>query len=297
MFDRDQPPEDLAHFAAAVEEQGADDLWVVEDLSWGGSIASAALALAATSRLRVGIGIAPAPLRNPALLAMELATLARVFPGRLVAGIGHGVPEWMARVGAAPASPLTLLEETVTTVRTLLAGEEAEVDGRAVQVRGVRLVHPPAEPPPVVTGVVRPRSLRLSGRVADGTILAEGQGPRHIAAALPHLTGGREAAAVSGPHELIVFTHLNVPADPELTGPVLAEQAGWLGIPADEAFLAAGDPDTAAARIHELWHAGASTVVLRPVGPDPLGQTAAALAAAARLPGGVWTGGQEAPAP
>ena len=100
MFDRDRPPEDLAGFAAALEESGADDLWVVEDLGWAGSISAAALALSATRRLRVGIGIAPVVLRNPALLAMELATLARVHPGRLVAGVGHGVPEWMRKDGS-----------------------------------------------------------------------------------------------------------------------------------------------------------------------------------------------------
>ncbi|MDT0342337.1 LLM class flavin-dependent oxidoreductase [Streptomyces litchfieldiae] len=285
MFDRDQRPEDLRDFAIAAEELGADDLWVVEDLTWAGSIASAALALAATSRLRVGIGIAPAPLRNPALLAMELATLGRVFPGRLVAGIGHGVAGWMAQVGAATTTPLALLEETIGTVRTLLAGEEAHVSGRAVRVEGVRLVHPPATPPPVVAGVVRPRSLELSGRAADGTIIAEGQGPRHIAAALAHIARGRSSAAVSQPHELIVFTHLSVPDDPERVGPVLADQAGWLGIPPEEAFVAAGDPATAAQRVSELWHAGATTVVLRPIGPDPLGQfRAAATAVAAGFP-------------
>src|SRR4051812_7935933 len=101
MFDRDHRPEALRDFARAAEETGVDDLWLVEDLGWAGSVSSAAVALAATERLRVGIGILPAPLRNPALLAMELGSLARLFPGRLVAGIGHGVPEWMAQVGAA----------------------------------------------------------------------------------------------------------------------------------------------------------------------------------------------------
>jgi 5,10-methylenetetrahydromethanopterin reductase len=287
MFDRDQRPEELGEFACAAEEMGADDLWVVEDLSWAGGVSSAALALAATQRLRVGIGILPAPLRNPALLAMELATLARVFPGRLAAGIGHGNPPWMAQVGAAPPSPLALLEETIATVRTLLSGEEVNATGRAVRVEGVRLVHPPATPPPVVAGVVRPRSLRLSGRVADGTIVAEGQGPRHIAAALDRIAEGRAAAGgtsrlrgnVTGPHELIVFTHLCVPENRERVAPVLAGQSEWLGIPPEEAFLAAGDPATAAERVRELGRAGATTVVLRPIGPDPLDQLRATLAA------------------
>ena len=113
MFDRDRPPEELAGYAALLDEAGADDLWVVEDLGWAGSIASAALALAATRRLRVGIGIAPVALRNPALLAMELAMLERAHPGRLVPGVGHGVPEWMRRVGADAPGKLALLEESI----------------------------------------------------------------------------------------------------------------------------------------------------------------------------------------
>ena len=117
MYDRSLPPEGLVEFARAAERLGVDDLWVVEDLGWAGGVSSATLALSATERLRVGIGIAPAPFRNPALLAMELATVARVFPGRLVAGIGHGLPEWMAQVGAASPTKLALLEETLVAVR------------------------------------------------------------------------------------------------------------------------------------------------------------------------------------
>ncbi len=291
MFDRERRPEELRDFARTAEECGVDDLWLVEDLGWAGSVSSAALALAATERLRVGIGILPAPLRNPALLAMELATLARLFPGRLVAGIGHGVPEWMAQVGAATPAKLALLEETVTVVRALLGGETVTFQGRAVRVDGVRLVHPPAPEavPPLVTGVVRPRSLQLSGRVADGTIVAEGQGPSRIAAALGHIATGQEAARAAGAerlHELIVFTHLCVSDDAEhlaaATAPVAAEYSEWLGIPSAEVFLAAGDADTVARRVHSLWAAGASTVVLRPVGDDPLAQLRTALAALGR---------------
>ncbi|WP_051764845.1 LLM class flavin-dependent oxidoreductase [Streptomyces sp. NRRL F-5135] len=281
MFDREQRPEDLAAFAAAAEDLGVDDVWVVEDLAWAGSVSSATIALAATERLRIGIGIVPAPLRNPALLAMELATLARVYPGRLIAGIGHGVADWMAQVGAASPAKLALLEETITAVRGLLSGERTTVDGRAVRVDGVRLVHPPAVPPPLVAGVVRPRSLELSGRVADGTVMAEGQGPKAIEAALAAIARGRAAADAPRPHELVVFTHLCVHDDPDrvatATAPVVEEYTAWLGVPPQDVFLAAGDAPAAARRIADLWGAGAGTVVLRPVGEDPLGQVRAAL--------------------
>ena len=152
LFDRERAPEELAGFARAMESMGVDDLWVVEDIGWAGSIASAAVALAATSRIRVGIGIVPAPLRNPALLAMEFAALARMFPDRLVAGVGHGVAGWMRQVGAATPHQLALLEETITAVRALLRGETVTLRGTVVRLDAVRLVHPPAVPPPVASG-------------------------------------------------------------------------------------------------------------------------------------------------
>jgi 5,10-methylenetetrahydromethanopterin reductase len=282
MFDRDNPPEELAAFAAGVEQAGADDLWVVEDLGWAGSISSAAIALAATERLRVGIGIAPVALRNPALLAMELATLARAYPGRLVAGLGHGVAEWMRQVGAEAGSKLALLEETIVAVRGLLAGEIVELKGREVTIDGVRLVHPPAQVPPLVTGVVRPKSLEISGRVADGTIIVEGVGPEGIAAALGHIERGR-AAGDRPAHELIVFTYLHVEDDPDraaaATRDMVTSQAEWLGARPEELFTLIGPAAGVRDGVAALREAGAGTVVLRPLGPDPLDHVRQAFAA------------------
>ncbi|MFF4501802.1 LLM class flavin-dependent oxidoreductase [Streptomyces sp. NPDC001401] len=282
MYDRDWAPEGLPGFARRAEALGVDDLWVVEDLGWTGGVSAAAVALGATERLRVGIGIAPAPLRSPALLAMELATLARVFPGRLVAGIGHGVREWMAQVGVAPRSPLALLEETITAVRALLRGERVEPAGREVRLDGVRLVHPPAEAPPVVAGVVRPRSLELSGRVADGTVITEGHGPGDLDNARALTSKGG-----AGPdHTLTVFAFASVGDDPDEVAdalhPHIEGHAAWLGRPQNEVFTVSGPASQASERIGELAAAGADTVVLRIAGAEPLGQLEAVLAAVGR---------------
>lgn len=270
MFDRDLPPESLIPFCRQLDVAEVDDVWVVEDLGWTGSISSAATALAVTERLRVGIGITPAPLRNPALLAMELGNLARMHPHRLAAGIGHGVQDWMRQVGALAPSPLALLEETVVAVRALLRGETVTLQGRAVRIDGVSLVHPPATAPPVLAGVVRPRSLELSGRVAQGTILPEGVGPARIGEA-------REAVGGDG-HELVVFTHLYVGGDPAVGARLAAGSAEFLRVDPDEVVMAVGSPEVAADQVRSLWEAGADTVVLRPFGPDPLPQVDLVLA-------------------
>lgn len=273
MFDRDLPPEQLVPFAKTLDETSVDDLWVVEDLGWTGGVSSAATALAVTSRLRVGIGITPAPLRNPMLLAMELANLARLHPGRLAAGIGHGVGAWMEQVGAAVPSPLALLEETITSVRALLRGESVTLDGKSVHLDGVTLVHKPAVPPPVLAGVKGPRSLALSGRVAQGTILPEGVGP-------DQLPGVVERIGATEEHELVVFAYLRGTAElDEAAQSLLNGQAEFLGVAPEDVAMASGAAEEAAEWVKSLWTAGADTVVLRPVGADPLGQVRTLLAA------------------
>ncbi|KAB8197639.1 LLM class flavin-dependent oxidoreductase [Nonomuraea phyllanthi] len=273
MFDRGLPPEQLIPFARELDGTSVDDLWVVEDLGWTGGVSAAATALAVTSRLRVGIGITPAPLRNPMLLAMELGNLARMHPGRLAAGIGHGVGDWMRQVGAAPPSPLTLLEETITSVRALLRGETVTLHGKAVRLDGVSLVHPPAEPPPVLAGVKGPRSLALSGRVAQGTILPEGIGPEQLPGYLDQIGGDAD-------HELVIFTYLHIGADfATALRPMVEGQAGFLGVAPEEVAVTAGSAEAAAAQVKALWAAGAGTVAVRPFGPDPLRHVRALLSA------------------
>src|SRR3954451_3272060 len=174
------PPERLVEQAQAAQAGGARELWLWEDCFLTGGIAATAAALAATERIVVGIGILPAPVRNAAFAAMELATLARLHPGRLHAGLGHGIAEWMRQVGAKPASQLTLLEEMTVAVRALLRGETVDTEGRYVRLRGVALAHPPATVPPVSLGVLGPKSLRLSGRLRrrDGARHVRGPGRR-----------------------------------------------------------------------------------------------------------------------
>jgi alkanesulfonate monooxygenase SsuD/methylene tetrahydromethanopterin reductase-like flavin-dependent oxidoreductase (luciferase family) len=165
------PPERLREVASAADEAGLDELWLWEDCFLTSGIATAAAVLGWTRRLRVGVGLLPVPLRNVALTAMELATLHRLFPDRVEVGVGHGVQGWMAQVGARVESPVTLLREHLAALRALLGGETVTVDGRYVRLDAVTLDWPPPAPPAVFVGATGPRSLRLSGEAADGTIL------------------------------------------------------------------------------------------------------------------------------
>ncbi len=214
MFRCLNSPESLIPFVQRAETAGFDEVWIVEDCFFAGGIASTAVTLAITEHIRVGLGIMPAVARNPAFAAMEIAALARLFPGRLLPGFGHGVGDWMRQIGAFPVSQLAALGEVTETVRALLAGDRVDFQGQHVHLSQVRLEFPLETPPPVSLGVRGPRSLRLSGRVADGTILAEHASPAYVTWALEQIRiGQREAGRENETHRVTVYTYCALDAD------------------------------------------------------------------------------------
>jgi len=208
------PPERLRGIARAADEAGLDELWLWEDCFWESGIAAAAAALGWTERLRVGIGLLPVPLRNVALTAMEVATLDRLFPGRVRVGVGHGVQEWMGQVGARVGSPLTLLREYLTALRALLRGERVSTTGRYVNLDRVQLVWPPEQPPPILAGGIGPRTLEVAGKYADGTILVAGTPPERVAEA-----GGRVVVYVHAAEVANLQRYVDAGADTVVVQP------------------------------------------------------------------------------
>lgn len=205
VYRAQQAPPILPAYAQQTEAAGFDALWLWEDCFYHAGIATAATALAVTERLAVGLGVMPAVVRNPVFTAMEIASLAHLYPGRFRPGLGHGVGGWMRQIGAMPQSQLAALEEVTLAVRALLRGERFSFDGTEISLDDVALVYPPAAPPPVVLGVRGPTSLTLSGRVADGTILAEYAAPDYIRWARQQIASGQAEAGRGEAHQLTVY--------------------------------------------------------------------------------------------
>jgi len=247
VFRPQQPPEELQAVVRAVDEAGVPELWLWEDCFLEGGLSTATAALAWTERVRVGIGLLPVPLRNPALVAMEIATIARLFPGRFVPAVGHGVLDWMGQVGARVASPMTLLREHTVAVRDLLDGARVEVEGRYVKLDGVALDWPPAERPPLLVGARGDKTVRLAGEVADGVLLDGVDDADAVRRGRRLVDEGRQASGRPGRALLTLYTEVDA------------------GQPA--AALNAEVRNRVAA-FHE---AGADTVVLQSTGdrPDP----------------------------
>jgi alkanesulfonate monooxygenase SsuD/methylene tetrahydromethanopterin reductase-like flavin-dependent oxidoreductase (luciferase family) len=196
---------------------------------------------------------------------MEIATLARLHPGRFVPAAGHGVLSWMAQVGARAASPMTLLREWVSAVRALLHGETVSVTGDYVNLDKVALDWPPPQVPPLLVGARRAKTLALAGELADGLVLDAGISPDRVRRAIATANAVR-------PHEVTVY--VMCAAGPGARDRLLAGLPDT-GEPVEdtgerlEARAAFGSPADVAAIIEAYHAAGATSVVLQPTGDDP----------------------------
>ena len=180
IFHPSFPPEILVDYAQRAEKAGFDELWLWEDSFWAGAYTSAAIILAHTDSIRVGIGLSPATVRNPLFYAMEITTLAALYPGRFMPGFGHGVEGWMRQIGATPKSSMKALGETVEAVRRLLQGENLTMHGDYVHLDEVKMLVTPNVVPSLYVGGMREKTLQLAGRVGDGTILTEMSSPAYV---------------------------------------------------------------------------------------------------------------------
>ncbi|MER5802665.1 LLM class flavin-dependent oxidoreductase [Streptomyces mirabilis] len=266
VFRPQLPPERLRAVARAADDAGLEELWLWEDCFLEGGISAAAAALAWTEQVRVGVGLLPVPLRNVAVTAMEAATLHRMFPGRAILGVGHGVQDWMGQVGARAESPVTLLREHLDALRALLRGERVSTDGRYVKLDGVALDWPPAGAPEVLAGAGGPRSLRLSGAAADGTVLTAATGPEGVRRARRLIDEGRESAGRTDHHRVVVYLH--TATGPDAAARLRAEIEANGEDPLPEHGVA-GDAGAVAKAVQRLAEAGADTVVLQPTADEP----------------------------
>jgi alkanesulfonate monooxygenase SsuD/methylene tetrahydromethanopterin reductase-like flavin-dependent oxidoreductase (luciferase family) len=155
--------------------------------------------LARTDHVRLFPDVANLPLRHPAMLAKDAASLDVLSGGRFELGIGIG-SFWDAIVAMggprrSPGEAVEALEEAIEIIRTAWSGERSvRLRGRHYVVDGYRPGPMPAHDIGIWIGAYRPRMLRLVGRLGDGWIPSLGQ------AGLPQIVDGQgriDAAATS----------------------------------------------------------------------------------------------------
>lgn len=158
--------------AQRAEELGYESLWIA-DVGGPDPFVVAAAAAAVTTRVRIGTAVIPAYTRTPPVIAGAAASCAELAPGRFILGIGASSENIVQNWSGVPfAKPLARVRETVTTVRSILAGERTSVAGKTLSSHGYRLLmRTPSPPIPIHVGALMPPMLELAGEIADGVTL------------------------------------------------------------------------------------------------------------------------------
>ncbi len=185
----------LAALARRAEEAGFDSVWVSDhivmppvvtspypfspdgrfpwppDEPWYDPVIAMSFAAAATSRVEIGVGVLIAPLRQPVLLAKQIASLDAYSGGRIVLGVGAGwMEEEFDALGVPFAERTRRLEDTVHILRSCWRGQTVGHEGTLGVQKGLWCVPTPAREVPILFGASSAAGLRRAGRLGDGFV-------------------------------------------------------------------------------------------------------------------------------
>jgi F420-dependent oxidoreductase-like protein len=190
-------------YVVEADRLGVDAVWSAE--AWGHDAATPLAFMAArTTRIRLGTGIMQAGTRTPALVAMTAMTLAAMSNGRFDLGLGVSGPQVIEGWHGIPfARPVQRLRETVEIVRRAVRGERLTYEGSVYTLplpggegKALRSSVPPWADIPIYLATLSPRSLEMTGEIADGW-LGTSFIPEHARIFFEPLTAGATRAGRS----------------------------------------------------------------------------------------------------
>jgi probable F420-dependent oxidoreductase len=164
--------DDLAAVVDRLEELRLDSLWFSELVSAPlvDPVVGQAFAVSRTARLKVGTGVSVLPGRHPVLVAKQLASLARLAPGRIlpVFGLQPARAAERAYFPVPAGRRAAVFDESLELVRRLLTEERVTFAGKFFAVEDASVGLLPATPLDLWLGGAAPAGLRRVGRLGDG---------------------------------------------------------------------------------------------------------------------------------
>lgn len=189
---------------------------------WIDPLVALAAVGAVTERLELVTSVVVVPVRAPAVLAKQVATLEQLAPGRVVLGVGVGwQPAEFGVNRVAFDQRGQLLDDTMTACRALWRDAPASVDTPTVRFDGLWCEPRPQAGAPrvLVSGSPGARTARRIGAWADGWMPHPQAPDDEIATTVPRLRQAWEAAGRDG--ELAVHA-MRAVAGPDGTSDVAA---------------------------------------------------------------------------
>jgi alkanesulfonate monooxygenase SsuD/methylene tetrahydromethanopterin reductase-like flavin-dependent oxidoreductase (luciferase family) len=267
----------LLELAARAEGLGFASLWIGDSLlarPRHDPLTLLAAVAARTTRAELGTAVLLPALRNPVVLAHQVATVDRIAEGRLILGVGIATDVANIRAefeaaGVPFEKRVGRMVEGLALARALWKGEPVDWDGRWKVSRGTLgpTPHRPGGPPIWIGGSVPPARER-AGKLYDGWFpnapTAAEYGPQWAEVQAAARAAGRDPAALTG----AMYLTLALDDDAERAAARLdAYLQNYYGMPAaamkKRQMCYAGPATRAGAWLKDYADAGASHLVLR----------------------------------
>ena len=270
--------DEMRELVELVDRGGFDSLWVGDHIAFTTSILDPLLQLAQAAvvsrRLVLGTAVYLVPLRHPAGVAKEVASLDHLTEGRLIFGVGVGgeFPKEYELCGVPLTERGARLSEAIAIMRKLWTGAPARHDaGRYPAFEGVAMQPPPRQPggPPIWCGGRSDAALRRTGRIGDGW-LAYVVTPEMYGAALAKIAGAAAGRSLGRfGTGLLLFSRLAGTYGEALEAATvsLSHRYAMDFRRAAERYAALGTPWQVAERIRAFHAAGVRHVIVDMVGP------------------------------
>lgn len=258
----------------ALERNGFDAMWAGDHLAFAQPILDPLVQLSQASaisqRLMLGTAVFLLPLRHPAPVAKQVATLDLLSSGRVIFGVGVGgeFPGEFALSGVPVTERGARLSEGIEVLRKLWRGEPVAHSGKFYPFPETLMLPAPYQPggPPIWCGGRKEAALRRAGRLADGW-LSYVVTPDQYRAALEIIARAGEEAArdlSSFATGHLLFVRLAKDYDSALkyaTEKLSKRYAMDFSKPAKR-YCALGTAEQVAASIREFYQAGVRHLVL-----------------------------------
>lgn len=188
-------PEGFWRAVDLAEDLDIDSLWlsdrvVSEALSLEPVVALSCVA-ARTRKMKFGTSVMALPLRNPTVLAKELATLDFLSGGRLLLAVGLGRDDdtELQACGIHRSERAGRTEEMVHLLRALWSENRVSWQGKYYQLQDATIAPKPAQAaPPIWVGGRSGPAFRRTARLADGW-LASQMTPEEVEKAIARIRG------------------------------------------------------------------------------------------------------------
>jgi len=192
---------------------------------------------ARTSRVHFFPNVANLPLRPPAMLAKQAATIDMLSGGRFELGLGAGAfADGIAGMGGprrTPGQSVAALSEAIDIIRAWWAAQPFSFQGSCYSTTDAQPAPRPAHPIGLWLGVRGPRALALVGEKADGWSVSKFRVPPEQLAALNGIIDDAALAANRDPDQITRLYNVDGLISEQDQGPFHGPPQRWVDTLAD----------------------------------------------------------------